>query len=809
MAFHHGVETIRVDGGTVPVLTTDTAITGVIIASEQGDTFDLKRCVLSKDFEQFGQNDTLDILQRYSAGTHYVVNIGKAEFDAQESSGTGTQTQTETEKETEKETETKTHTEKETEAEAPKPQPKPEFKSANFELTGAKKDEINLPDKSLKDLKVYFKEALIDKSKYKFDAKIGKIKFTQSLLPPAVSFEQRVTIYKYKELFTFNPARAEVKGAKNYTITAPDNQIIKSIVFKGAKPYNSASSISQIITEYKLDKNKKTVKEEIDLDSKTKEFGISKYGNNKNNNEFLATLADDLRSINLEFKNELEASISVHIGYEKLISSNLDVKYHDDGSSLKTEDYFAAQVDYTKLIPEIKNPLIFNNATTTIPDGVFQRSQNYYDFFYRYEDIKKDIILAGSENAFYYYGTFTSKTPFKRNMQETKQKVGFPSGDFTLNPQFNFNFLSQEKDLNKALNITPPAIATLKVEYTTVIPESEKPVVPAKPVKTPEQIERERLEKEQAVRELLGKMSGKDTITKLAPRPNAQTVAKVLLAIKELKQGFIKYGIDAKVVLAPHFDSEPAIASALLDLASQIKARAYIDVDATSLSDALQKRGANSGNLQLSNERALYFFPKCKGANGKEESLATHTAGLRMLTDVERGYWHSSSNQNLKGVVGSVVNLYARPDDIQSETNALNAVGINTVFNSYGTGFRLWGNRSSCYPTVTHIKNFEVALAVGDFIDENIKRVELQYVDKPINQAVVDSLVFSIDTFMRTLPSIAGYKVGLNYKYDLTDAFSKGQIPIVYSYTPILPAERISNESVMTREFLINLIKKD
>ncbi|WP_238373677.1 phage tail sheath subtilisin-like domain-containing protein, partial [Kingella kingae] len=75
------------------------------------------------------------------------------------------------------------------------------------------------------------------------------------------------------------------------------------------------------------------------------------------------------------------------------------------------------------------------------------------------------------------------------------------------------------------------------------------------------------------------------------------------------------------------------------------------------------------------------------------ESLATHAAGLRMKTDVEQGYWFSISNHELLGVTGLEIGLTARVDNPQSETTRLNEKGITTVFNSYGTGYRLWGNR--------------------------------------------------------------------------------------------------------------------
>ena len=278
--------------------------------------------------------------------------------------------------------------------------------------------------------------------------------------------------------------------------------------------------------------------------------------------------------------------------------------------------------------------------------------------------------------------------------------------------------------------------------------------------------------------------------------------------IELLSEGFNRFGADAKILIAPEFDADAEVAAALITKAEQLNAIAYISAPkGTQFSQALQGRGPLGDiNFQTSSDRCELFFPYVTGTSGGLESLATHNAGLRMKTDVDQGYWFSTSNRELLGVTGTEVPLTARVDDPQSETNRLNEKGITTVFNSYGTGFRLWGNRLACFPSVTHIKNFEVAQRTGDIIDESIRRASLQYVDRPIDEALIDSLVGTVRTYLGTLPSIVGFSVELDYDYDLADAFSKGQVPIKYDYTPKLPAERITYTSVMTRTYLVNLI---
>lgn len=274
-----------------------------------------------------------------------------------------------------------------------------------------------------------------------------------------------------------------------------------------------------------------------------------------------------------------------------------------------------------------------------------------------------------------------------------------------------------------------------------------------------------------------------------------------------LRAGFNLFGSDAKILICPQFDTTASMAASLTTLAEQLGAIAYIQAPvATTLAKAIAGRGSQGQiNFKTGSDRVHLFCPHVIGERNTLESLATHAAGLRMLTDVEAGYWFSTSNRQLKGVVGVEMPLTARVDDIQSETNRLNAVGITTVFNSFGTGFRLWGNRLANFPTVTHISNFETVQRTADLIDESIRRVELQFIDRPIDDALLDSLLGTLETYFSTLKSIVGFEVALDPDANLPDSFSKGLVPVQYQFTPKIPAERITNTSVVTRKYLVNL----
>ena len=82
-AFHHGSETIRIDGGSSPVYTVDGAITAIIGTAPAGAVNELTLCQTAKDFAQFGTltgkgftlPDAANTWTRYQSGVAYVVNV--------------------------------------------------------------------------------------------------------------------------------------------------------------------------------------------------------------------------------------------------------------------------------------------------------------------------------------------------------------------------------------------------------------------------------------------------------------------------------------------------------------------------------------------------------------------------------------------------------------------------------------------------------------------------------------------------------------------------------------------------------------
>ncbi|EAW8148919.1 phage tail sheath family protein [Salmonella enterica subsp. enterica] len=285
--------------------------------------------------------------------------------------------------------------------------------------------------------------------------------------------------------------------------------------------------------------------------------------------------------------------------------------------------------------------------------------------------------------------------------------------------------------------------------------------------------------------------------------------------MKLLQDTYNLYGFYPKILLAPVFCTQKSVSTELIAQAENLGAITYIDAPiGTTFQQALTGRGAKGAiNFNTSSDRARLCYPHVKvydSATDAEvlEPLSSRAAGLRAKVDLEKGFWWSNSNQEIQGITGVERSLSAMIDDPQSEVNQLNENGITTVFNSYGSGLRLWGNRTAAWPTVTHMRNFENVRRTGDVINESIRYFSQQYMDMPINQALIDALTESVNTWGRKLiadGALLGFECWYDPARNEQTELAAGHLLLSYKFTPPPPLERLTFETEITSEYLVSL----
>lgn len=285
--------------------------------------------------------------------------------------------------------------------------------------------------------------------------------------------------------------------------------------------------------------------------------------------------------------------------------------------------------------------------------------------------------------------------------------------------------------------------------------------------------------------------------------------------MKLLNDSFNLFGYFAKILIAPVFCTQNSVSVELIAMAEKLGAVTYIDAPiGTTFAQALAGRGPEGTiNFNTSSDRVRLCYPHVKVydpvTNAERlEPLSQRAAGLRAKVDLDKGFWWSSSNQEILGITGVERQLSAMIDDPQSEVNLLNEQGITTVFSSYGSGLRLWGNRCAAWPTVTHMRNFENVRRTGDMINESLRYFSQQYIDMPITQALIDDLTESVNAYGRKLigdGALLGFSCWFDLSRNSKEELSAGHLLLNYKYTPPPPLERLTFETEITSEYLLTL----
>ena len=181
-----------------------------------------------------------------------------------------------------------------------------------------------------------------------------------------------------------------------------------------------------------------------------------------------------------------------------------------------------------------------------------------------------------------------------------------------------------------------------------------------------------------------------------------------------------------RILIAPGFSDDAAVAGALKSVADRLRAIAVIEGPNTTDAAAVTHReGLDSPRLYL-------VDPAVKaGSPAVVEPASARVAGVIARTDAERGFWWSPSNQVVTGVVGTARPVDFRLGDQSSRANHLNENEVATIIRQ--DGYRLWGNRTlSSDPK----RQFLNVVRIADEINERILRSHLWAVDRNLTRTL-------------------------------------------------------------------------
>jgi phage tail sheath protein FI len=286
--------------------------------------------------------------------------------------------------------------------------------------------------------------------------------------------------------------------------------------------------------------------------------------------------------------------------------------------------------------------------------------------------------------------------------------------------------------------------------------------------------------------------------------------------LEAFRDSFNLYGYMPKIIISPEFSDSNNVTAAMETTAVNLDCMAVVDAPiGTTYNEAISGRGVNGTiNFNYQSERLIGLYPhlqvfRIATDRVELEPSSTRFSGAWANSIIQRGFWWSPSNINLRGVQGIEVKLEYIPGNASTEANQLNASGITTVINYYGAGFRTWGNRSFLFPNDTQVRNFIAVKFSEIVIHEAIVRFAQNYVDYPINAALIDTIEDGSNAYMRTLINAGGLIDGSRVYYDPADNppenIANGNLTLRIDMLPPPPAERITFLSFLNIQLANNL----
>ena len=285
--------------------------------------------------------------------------------------------------------------------------------------------------------------------------------------------------------------------------------------------------------------------------------------------------------------------------------------------------------------------------------------------------------------------------------------------------------------------------------------------------------------------------------------------------LKAFEDCYSLFGYYPKTLIAPVYCENTAIVSEMNVICNKIRAMGIVDAPVgASVQDVITGRGSQGTiNFNTSSERIILCYPHLKVYDTETDTIklqpySQRLAGVIAAKDIEKGYHWSPSNTEIQGIVGVEKQLTSMINDPTSEVNTLNEAGIVTVFNSFGTRFRTWGNRSAAFPSSTLPTNFINVRRTADILHESVEYSMLQFIDYPIDNGLIDSICETVNQFIRTLigrGALIDGKCTFNQDKNPTTELANGHLLFDIEFMPPTPAERITFESFIDIELLKSL----
>nr|CAH7721895.1 unnamed protein product [Callosobruchus chinensis] len=245
-----------------------------------------------------------------------------------------------------------------------------------------------------------------------------------------------------------------------------------------------------------------------------------------------------------------------------------------------------------------------------------------------------------------------------------------------------------------------------------------------------------------------------------------------------------------RILILPEIDGVNPVVSALISIAEKLRAIIVADGPNTNDEEAIKWRKS------ISNSRVYVVDPWVKVfIEGKEGTLPSSpfVAGLIAKIDSEQGFWHSPSNKEINGIVGTSRPIDFTLGNTNCRANHLNENEVTTIIHQ--NGYRLWGNRTCSNDSKWA---FLSVRRTADLINDSLLRAHLWAVDRNITKTYIDDVIEGVNSYLANLKAQGAILSGKCYatpELNTPANIASGKVFFDFEFTPPYPAEQITFRS--------------
>ncbi|MGL5028803.1 MAG: phage tail sheath subtilisin-like domain-containing protein [Wolbachia pipientis] len=253
-----------------------------------------------------------------------------------------------------------------------------------------------------------------------------------------------------------------------------------------------------------------------------------------------------------------------------------------------------------------------------------------------------------------------------------------------------------------------------------------------------------------------------------------------------------------RILIAPQFthqlpeseNPKNPVVAALIGVAEKLRAIIVADGPNTNDAEAIKwRKSIGSSRVYVVDPWVKVFI------EGKEEILPSSPfiAGLIAKVDSEQGFWHSPSNKEINGIVGTSRPIDFTLGDRSSRANYLNENEVTTIIHQ--NGYRLWGNRTCSNDSKW---TFLSVRRTADLINDSLLRAHLWAVDRNITKTYIDDVIKGVNSYLANLKAqgaIISRKCYATPELNTPTNIASGKVYFDFEFTPPYPAEQITFRS--------------